>query len=573
MSLYGSDTTPFDITILVVEDDQSLSRLYKTHLIQQKFRVITALSYDEALIVLSSEPIDIALIDYDLGERKGLDLLKHLPEKIKLQHIPIIVMGNSDSNQKLTACLELGVDDFMLKPINPLLLNLKIFSLVYHVRLAKIVSEQNDKLTDLLGKAEIENQMVSHIMNNHLLSRETKKINGLHFFLKPTKNFSGDIIVARYSPSGSVFILHADATGHGLSATVTLMPMVSIFKAMVQKGYRLESIAREINTTLHKYLPIDRFVAASMVEVDLNHQTLKVWNGGMPSLFLLSGQRELLYRFDSQHMSLGILPPNQFESRAEVSKIDKEAKLISFSDAVLEQKDPMGYHFGLNRVFQVLKTPKSSAVDLLCEMLVEHTGTDQFDDDVSIYEFSFLQAMEAQKALLVPKPITHTIADIAPFNWSLELYGRQIASQELPSQCNQFLYEMGFHQSFCQRVFTMISELVNNAVDHGLLKLTSLLKAGEEGFLTYYQEREERLEKLTVDDCLRISLRWFEDQQGPCFMLDVLDSGQGYTDTPRRSEINDEETHEFGRGLNLVKQLATEVTIKDRGAHVCVTLR
>lgn len=572
MKQYESENAQGDITILVVEDDQSLNRMYKSHLVQQHFRVITSLNYDEAMIVLASEPIDIALVDYDLGDRKGLDLIKNLPEKIKQKAIPVIVMGSNENPQILQACMDMGVDDYILKPINAMLLNLKVSSLIYHVRMSSIIAAQNQKLTELITKADLEKQMVSHIMDNHLLSRETTKIAGLEFFLQPTEDFSGDIIVAHYAPSGSIFILHADATGHGLSATVTLMPIVSIFKAMVEKGYRLESIIREINATLSEQLPVDRFVAASMVEVDLNHQVLRVWNGGMPSLWLFDDQHNIIQYFSSKYMALGILAPSQFESRAETIKLPDKARLVSFSDAVVDQRDVLGYAFGMSRLMSLLRQWHKNSLNHILQALIEHTGHYQFDDDLSMYQLSLQQAVEAQKALYLSKPIIHSLDDIAPFTWSLELVGKQIAKQELPSQCNQFLMGMGFHHSMCQRVFTIISELVNNAVDHGLLKLTSILKSGAEGFLAYYQERDIRLTQLSSADHLKILMTWFADEQGPCLLLEVKDSGEGYL--LEDAVLKDPATEkEYGRGLSLVKQLATHISLKEKGTHVSVMLR
>ena len=572
MKQYDSDSTQGDITILVVEDDQSLNRMYKSHLVQQRFRVITSLNYDEAMIVLASEHIDIALVDYDLGERKGLDLIKNLPEKIKQKDIPVIVMGSSESPNILQACMDQGVDDFILKPINALLLNLKVYSLIYHVRMSSIIAEQNQKLTELITKADLEKQMVSHIMNNHLLSQQTSTVNGFEFFLQPTDDFSGDIIVARYAPSGSIFIFHADATGHGLSATVTLMPIVSIFKAMVEKGHRLESIIREINTSLSEQLPFDRFVAASMVEVDLNHHMLRVWNGGMPPLCLFDEHHQITHQFISQYMALGILDPEVFESRAETITLPVNAKLVSFSDAVLEQRDALGHAFGMSRLMLVLRQRHKNSLDHVLQALIEHTGHYKFDDDLSLYQFSIQQAVAAQQQLYLAKPVAHSLTEIAPFTWSLELVGKQIAKQELPSQCNQFLMGMGFHHSFCQRVFTIISELVNNAVDHGLLKLTSILKTGAEGFLIYYQERDSRLAELSQEDHLTLLIKWFEDEQGPCLLIEVKDSGDGYLLESANLD-NPSLENEFGRGLTLVKQLATDISIKEKGTHVSVTLR
>lgn len=561
------------VTLLVVEDNPALNALFKNYLVQQQFKVLTALDFDEAMAVISSkESIDIALIDYDLGDRKGLDLIAHFQHREIQQHIPVIVLGSSDDQSVLQQCFELGVDDYVVKPVNPLLLSLKIDSLVYNVRLAKIIAEKNDQLQSLITKARLEEEMASHIFYNHLLSRQTRAVKGFNHYLKSSEGFSGDIILARYAPSGSIFILHADATGHGLSATITLMPMVAIFKAMVHKGYRLEPIIREINTRLLEQLPSDRFVAASVVEIDLHHGDVKVWNGGMPELLMLDDQHQISHRFRSAHMALGILPDKTFEVRAEHCKLPGNGYLLSYSDGVVEQCDAVGRSFGVGRLLRSIRESEADLLQPLMKALFSHVRSDNFDDDVSMYEVRFNQLANPHQLLKPIQSLTQDMKTIAPFEWFLELVGAQVAHQELPSMCNQFLSGMGFDQSICQRCFTIVSELVNNAIDHGILKLTSLLKVGAEGFMAYYQEREQRLAALTDKDRLGLRLKWCVDDQGLALQIEVQDSGEGYlAEQCQKADVSD--THAFGRGLSLVQRLSSSVEIRQGGTFVRAILR
>lgn len=138
--------------------------------------------------------------------------------------------------------------------------------------------------------------------------------------------------------------------------------------------------------------------------------------------------------------------------------------------------------------------------------------------------------------------------------------------------CNQFLSGMGFDQSICQRCFTIVSELVNNAIDHGILKLTSLLKVGAEGFMAYYQEREQRLAALTDKDRLGLRLKWCVDDQGLALQIEVQDSGEGYlAEQCQKADVSD--THAFGRGLSLVQRLSSSVEIRQGGTFVRAILR
>lgn len=560
------------ICILVVESNPALNSLFQSYLRRQKFQVVSALHLDEAKSILdSSTRIDIALIDYELGDKKGTDLISHFQNDKNQKNIPVIILGSSQDQAILQACFKLGVDDYLLKPVNPILLSLKIDALVYNMRLNNIIAKQNEKLQLLINNAEVEQQLASHIFYNNLLSKNIQSIAGFNHFLQSTCEFSGDIVLARTAPTGSIFILHADATGHGLSSTITLMPMVSIFKTMVNKGYRLEPIIREINVRLLEQLPADRFVAASLVEIDVNQKNLKVWNGGMPELLLLDQHHQIVQRFHSAYMALGILEDTQFEVRATHCTLPESGMLFSFSDGVVEQEDPIGRAFGIDRLTQLVKRSPVDKLNTLVKEMHSHVRSASFGDDVSMYEFHFDQLVKPKAITHLTRSLAHDATDLSPFEWSLELVGTQIAKQELPSMCNQFLSSMGFEQSVCQRAFSIISELVNNAVDHGLLELTSLLKAGPEGFMEYYLEREKRLANLQQQDALRLLLKWAVDLQGPYLQIDVKDSGKGYLS--QDITLDATRVKVFGRGITLVKQLSTAVEVRERGTFVRAILR
>ncbi|QEW06128.1 fused response regulator/phosphatase [Nitrincola iocasae] len=573
MRQLGVDDDRSGITILVVEDNSALNSLFQSYLSRQKFHVVSALSFDAARLILASETtIDIALINYDLGDYKGIELISYFPKNESKKNIPVIMLGTSQDQAVLQACFKLGVDDYLLKPVNPTLLSLKIDSLVYNMRLTNIIAEQNEKLQRLINNAEIEEQLASHIFYNNLLSQKTQTVAGFTHFLQSTSGFSGDIILARYAPCGSIFILHADATGHGLSSTITLMPMVSIFKTMVHKGYRLEPIVREMNSRLIEQLPADRFVAASLIEIDINHGDLKVWNGGMPEILLLDDTHQVTHRFHSSHMALGILEDAQFEVRAIHWKLPEKGLLFGFSDGVVEQEDSFGRAFGIEGVLQIVKRKPADMLNTIASTMDRHVGSSSLDDDASMYELHFDQLRDDPGTMTRgSQALAQDMNDLSPFEWSLELVGTQIAKQELPSMCNQFLSTMGFAQSVCQRSFTIISELVNNAIDHGLLELTSLLKLGPEGFMAYYLEREKRIASLTQQDVLRLVLTWGSDALGPYLHIDVKDSGKGYL--PDNMAVNDAMEYTFGRGITLIKQLATAVEIRERGTFVRAELR
>jgi anti-sigma regulatory factor (Ser/Thr protein kinase) len=114
-------------------------------------------------------------------------------------------------------------------------------------------------------------------------------------------------------------------------------------------------------------------------------------------------------------------------------------------------------------------------------------------------------------------------------------------------------------------LFTVLSELYNNALDHGLLKLDSSLK--ESDFSTYLHERESRLEALG-EGLVTLSVKCA--YRGGCANLEILvgDSGAGFDPAllpPSREDAP------YGRGLRLVRGLCDSLEFNSTGNRAMVT--
>ena len=148
---------------------------------------------------------------------------------------------------------------------------------------------------------------------------------------------------------------------------------------------------------------------------------------------------------------------------------------------------------------------------------------------------------------------------IGHFSWGVELSGRKIAECEMPPLANKFLQYLGIDQNICQIVFLIVSEMVSNAIDHGILRLDSAVKEQADGFEFYFQERERRLKLLTEQDVISLSLEWLPQPGNPALAITVRDSGVGYDPSVLRAHNDDQLS---GRGLHLIRSLA-------RSAQTC----
>jgi len=101
--------------IMVVDDEESIRKLFKTLLTKEGYTVITAESSEEALEILENQAIHVMFLDIKLSGISGIELCKKIKFN-KPASICIAVTGYS-SIFELTNCREAGFDDYFLKPV------------------------------------------------------------------------------------------------------------------------------------------------------------------------------------------------------------------------------------------------------------------------------------------------------------------------------------------------------------------------------------------------------------------------------------------------------------------------
>jgi two-component system KDP operon response regulator KdpE len=102
--------------ILAVDDEAGILRLIKLELSSQGFRVIVANDGEEALRLAEQQRPDIVVLDIVMPEMSGLEVMRRLRERTS---IPVILLTAKDHDEDKVRGLEMGADDYLVKPFNP----------------------------------------------------------------------------------------------------------------------------------------------------------------------------------------------------------------------------------------------------------------------------------------------------------------------------------------------------------------------------------------------------------------------------------------------------------------------
>jgi two-component system KDP operon response regulator KdpE len=103
-------------TVLAVDDEASILRLVEIELTEQGFDVIKAHNAEEALELASNTPVDIAVLDILMPGMQGTELITKLRA---LGNVAVIFLTAKDKESEIVEGLDLGADDYIVKPFNP----------------------------------------------------------------------------------------------------------------------------------------------------------------------------------------------------------------------------------------------------------------------------------------------------------------------------------------------------------------------------------------------------------------------------------------------------------------------
>ncbi len=206
----------------------------------------------------------------------------------------------------------------------------------------------------------------------------------VHFTVMPARRFSGDLVVTASSPGGRLYAMLADATGHGLSAAISVQPVLPVFYALVARDVPLAQLVGELNTVLHRSLPIGRFVGAALACLNSDGDDIEVWVGGVPEVALLGADGRVRRRFESSHLPLGVVETDDEGCQVTRSPAEPGDQLVMYSDGVIEATNDMAEGFGLLRLEAVLMShARGMRIDELRIALAEHLAGASAHDDMS----------------------------------------------------------------------------------------------------------------------------------------------------------------------------------------------
>jgi len=407
-------------SLLVVDDVDANRDLLSRRLQRQGHAVVTAENGREAIAHLHSQAFDLILCDISMPEMDGYQVLEHLKADPVLRHIPVVMVSALNDLESVVRCIELGAEDYLLKPFNPTILKARVNACLekkwlrdqeqaYLKQLqeerelveerTRQLAQANAEILALNQRLEAENFRMSaeldvaRRLQQMVLPNEDEleKIAALDIagFMEPADELGGDYYDV-LQQGDRVTIGIGDVVGHGLESGVVMLMAQTAIRTLLTHGETdpvklLGTINRVIYDNTHR-MRSPRNMTLSLLHYEA--ATLR-----------LSGQHEalLIVRNDGQVEAIDTLDlgfPLGLE--ADITPFIAEATValnpgdvaVLYTDGITEAINAQKQQYGLEPMYAVLQANRQRSASEIRQAVIDHLkdhiGNQKVFDDITL---------------------------------------------------------------------------------------------------------------------------------------------------------------------------------------------
>lgn len=255
--------------ILVADDEEGNRELLSRRLRREGYEVVCCENGRIALDAAQRTPVDLILLDVMMPEMDGVTALEHLKSNGITRDVPIVMISAVDDIESVAKCIQLGADDYLPKPFNPVILRARVGALYERKKLRDQELRQRD---EILREREAADNLLRNILPAQVASelRERGSVTPMYFedvtivftdfvgFTLSTEQLPADELVRALDAYFRAFDSVADrykieklktigdsymfaaglparSSSHPVDATLAALEIVDITKSMAEK--------------------------------------------------------------------------------------------------------------------------------------------------------------------------------------------------------------------------------------------------------------------------------------------------------------------------------------------------
>ena len=373
--------------VLIVDDLEVNRDLLARRVQRLGHSIAFADSGRTALASLRAAPFDLVLLDITMPDMDGYQALAEMKADALLAHIPVVMVTAIDGVDSVVRCLELGADDYITKPFNPVVLRARIESSLNKKRVADLNAQL---LKSMSRELEIAQQIQLGFLPDQL-----PQLAGWPLAARcvPARQVGGDFYDALLLPDGRLAFTLADVCDKGVGAALYMALFRSLIRISLQQAPPGEPADQTLLRTVrftNDYIATahgrdNMFATVFTAILDPASGLLNYINAGHDAPLLLRQGRQTPETMPPDGLALGMMAGAQHSVRR--TRLAAGDCLLVFSDGLPEAVNASGEAFGEQRVLAGLTAHTGNPQALLAALqaaLARHVGEHPAHDDVTL---------------------------------------------------------------------------------------------------------------------------------------------------------------------------------------------
>lgn len=379
------------VRVLLVDDDEDaylvIDRLF-SQINGDRFNLQWTETYETALRIIEDGRHDVYLIDYFLGKRSGLDLLRKM---ISIGcKAPIILLTGQGSEVVAVEAMKLGIQDYLMKEsLTSKDLNRSISNAIEKVSMRREIEKQQREIQtahqEMLAQLE-----QARTTQKTLLPQRMPEIPGVQLTAKyaPVEQIGGDLYDVLKLGQDKLGIFLADITGHGISAALISFMVSGLFKNIAPEAESPQTALHHLNHSLYGKLPEEKYATAFYGVYEGDTHSLTFVSAGFSPGYLLRKSERMVFPLRSTGMLLGVFANSIADYQQEILPLQPGDKVFLYTDGLIESKNAFGEMFGQHRLERFLQQHTHLPIKELLEAVyahaLEYSEYSKFDDDITL---------------------------------------------------------------------------------------------------------------------------------------------------------------------------------------------
>lgn len=380
-------TDPARAHVLIVDDLEVNRDLLARRVQRLGHSIAFAASGREALACMRAASFDLVLLDITMPDMDGYQALEQIKADPQLAHVPVVMVTAIDGVDSVVRCLELGAEDYITKPFNPVVLRARVESSLNKKRVADL----NAALLRSLSRE----MAIAQRIQLGFLPDTLPQLRGwpLAATCAPARQVGGDFFDAAMLPDGRLAFTVADVCDKGVGAALYMALFRSLLRISLQQtmpgqaaGTMLERAVAFTNDYVADVHARDNMFATVFTAIlDPATGRLDYINAGHDAPLLRRADTAADELLVPQGLAVGMMAGQPHVSSSTVLR--PRDRLLVFSDGLPEALSPQGVAFGADRVAAALARAAGGPQDLLTDIqasLSQHVGDRAPHDDVTL---------------------------------------------------------------------------------------------------------------------------------------------------------------------------------------------